>query len=173
MIRVAWTLFAVIGLVTACGEGGTALEVGDPFPEVVLPDLEGGSFRLAERRGSVVVLNFWASWCPPCVEEMPSLEKLHQTLGGKGLQVVAVSVDERPEDIELFREEHGLSFTILHDRQAELSHSLQTFKYPETYVVDREGKLAAKIIGPRDWISPRHIQNFLSLLSSESLRSEE
>jgi peroxiredoxin len=171
-LRFVGALAALIGLAAACGDSSQQLEVGDPFPEVVLTDIDGNRFRLSEHRGNVIVLNFWATWCPPCVEEMPSLQKLHERLGDKGLEVVAVSVDESPEDIEAFSEQHGLSFTILHDRQSEVSHSLQTFKYPETYVVDSRGNLAEKIIGPRDWIAPKQIQDFLSLLDSGSPGSE-
>ncbi len=165
---IVWTLIAAAGLLAACGERTNTLGVGDRFPEVELPDLEGKSYRLSEHRGKVVVLNFWATWCAPCVEEMPSLEKLHRTLGEKGLQVIAVSVDERREDIESFREEHELTFAILHDEGGKVSHSIQTFMYPETYVVDSEGNLAEKIIGPRDWIAPRQIHSFLSLLDVET-----
>ena len=85
---------------------------------------------LDDLRGKVVVLNYWATWCPPCIEEMPSLEKLHEALASKGLAVVAVSVDERFSDIKRFVDERNLTFTILHDEGMKVSRSYQTFKYP-------------------------------------------
>jgi cytochrome c biogenesis protein CcmG/thiol:disulfide interchange protein DsbE len=156
----------VASLCFSCTGNVPVPEIGKPIPEFTLPDLEGNTFRLSETRGSVVLVNFWATWCPPCVDEMPSLEKLYQTLEGKGLQVVAVSVDDDLEVIERFREEHGLTFTILHDEGAKVANRFQTYKFPETYVVDRQGRLVWKIIGPRDWIAPNPMLDIVGLLKS-------
>jgi peroxiredoxin len=98
---------------------------------------------------------------------MPSLEKLHRTLGDKGLEVVAVSVDDSLDIIEQFKKEHGLTFTVVHDEGAKVAHRFQTFKFPETYVVDREGRLVWKFIGPRDWIAPSPMLDIVGLLKSE------
>jgi peroxiredoxin len=138
--------------------------VGETFPDMVLPDLQGNTFRLSDHRGEVVLINFWASWCAPCIEEMPSLERLHRALESKGLRVVAVSVDEDLQVVERLREEHDLSFLILHDEGAAVSHAFETFKYPETYIVDREGQLLSKVIGARDWITPRIMVDMVGLL---------
>jgi peroxiredoxin len=97
---------------------------------------------------------------------MPSLEKLYRTLSEKGLEVVAVSVDDDTETIERFRQEHGLTFTILHDEGAKVANRFQTYKFPETYVVDREGRLVSKIIGPLDWIAPSPMLDIVGLLKS-------
>ena len=140
-------------------------QVGEPAPAFVLPDLQGRMHGLSDLRGKVVVLNYWATWCPPCIEEMPSLEKLHQALVSKGLSVVAVSVDERFSDIEKFVDRWNLSFTILHDEGMKVSRSYQTFKYPETYIIDRSGRLKSKIVGARDWVSPTVIRDLVELLN--------
>jgi peroxiredoxin len=150
----------------SCSEEVQAPEIGKPIPEIVLPDLQGGTFRLSKTRGRVVLVNFWASWCPPCVDEMPSLEKIHQTLRDKGLDVIGVSVDDDRDVIERFKKEHGLTFTILHDEGAKVANSFQTYKFPETYVVDKEGRLIWKIIGPRDWIAPSPMLDIVGLLKS-------
>ncbi len=165
--RTAPLLLLLILSVSACVDPAKMPTIGQPVPEVSLPDLEGRTVRLSDFRGNVVVLNFWATWCPPCVEEMPSLQKLQQALGEKGLQVLAASVDENLQDVARFREEHDLSLPILHDRGGKIAHRFSTFKYPETYVVDRDGKLVAKIIGPRDWVSPTVIRDFVRLLRGE------
>jgi peroxiredoxin len=157
----------ITGLFLSCSNKVQAPEVGESFPEIALPDLQGRTFRLSETHDRVVLVNFWASWCPPCVEEMPSLERLHNTLEDKGLSVVAISVDDSRDVIERFREEHGLSFTILHDEGAKVAHRFQTFKFPETYVIDRQGRLVWKIIGPRDWIAPSPMLDIVGLLKSD------
>jgi cytochrome c biogenesis protein CcmG/thiol:disulfide interchange protein DsbE len=142
--------------------------VGAPAPGFTLSDLEGKTHQLTDYRGQVVLINFWATWCPPCVEEMPSLEKLHRALGPKGLKVLAVSVDERVKDVERFRKDHDLTFTILRDKDRKVAHRYLTFKYPETYVLDREGKLVWKVVGGMDWVAPINIHNFVQLLGSTS-----
>jgi peroxiredoxin len=103
---------------------------------------------------------------------MPSLEKLHRRLKDRGLRVVGISVDESLELVKQFQQEHELSFTILYDEGAKVAHGFKTFKYPETYVVDREGKLTWKIIGPRDWLSADVVPNLVGLLESENQASQ-
>jgi peroxiredoxin len=166
MLRRVLLLVAIPTVVWSCrpGQGPPIPTIGQPVPEVVLPDLNGQTVRLSDYRGEVVVLNFWATWCPPCVEEMPSLERLHKALGNKGLRVLAASVDDNLEDIERFRKQYQLTLPILHDEGGRVSHTFTTFKYPETYIVGRDGRLVAKIIGPRDWIAPIVIHDFVELL---------
>ncbi len=145
-------------------------QVGDPAPGFTLPDLEGQIQGLDDLKGRVVVLNFWATWCPPCVDEMPSLQKLHEALDAKGLSVVAVSVDERFEDIERFVDSFGLTFTILHDEGMRTARAYQTFKYPETYIIGRDGRVKSKVVGERDWVAPSVIRDLVALVGE---RSEE
>lgn len=155
----------------ACGDQATIPSFGQPVADIALPDLDGKTVRLSDFRGQVVLVNFWATWCPPCVEEMPSLQKLQEVLGDKGLHVLAISVDDNLEDVEKFQKDLQVTLPILLDPGAKVAHSFATFKFPETYVVDREGKLAAKVIGPRDWVAPLVIHEFLGLLHAED--SEE
>lgn len=143
-------------------------QVGELAPGFNLPDLEGEMHSLADLKGRVVVLNYWATWCPPCVDEMPSLEKLHEALAEKGLSVVAVSVDERFEDIERFVDNFGLTFTILHDEGMKVSRSYQTFKYPETYIIGRDGRVKSKVVGERDWVAPSVIRDLVALMNEGS-----
>ncbi len=154
---------------TSCKKNPGPL-VGDLAPGFTLPDLEGQMHGLDDLRGRVVVLNFWATWCPPCVDEMPSLQKLHQALDAKGLSVVAVSVDERFEDIERFVDNFDLTFTILHDEGMRTARAYQTFKYPETYIIDRDGRVKSKVVGERDWVAPSVIRDLVALVGE---RSEE
>lgn len=143
-------------------------QVDAPAPDFTLPDLEGKLHNLADLRGRVVVLNFWATWCPPCIDEMPSLQRLHRALADQGIAVVAVSVDERFSDIGAFVRKFQLTFTVLHDDGKKVSRKYQTFKYPETYILDREGRLKSKVVGPRDWATPTVIRDLVELLRDES-----
>ena len=142
-------------------------QVGMPAPDFTLPDLEGKLQGLAAFRGRVVVLNFWATWCPPCIDEMPSLERLHQALADRGVAVIAVSVDERFSDVPAFVQKFDLTFSVLYDEGKKVSRKYQTFKYPETYILDRDGRLKSKVVGPRDWAAPTVIRDMVDLLKDE------
>jgi peroxiredoxin len=142
-------------------------QVGMPAPDFTLPDLEGKLHSLADFRGRVVVLNFWATWCPPCIDEMPSLQRLHQALADRGIAVLAVSVDERFKDVPPFVSKFGLTFPVLYDEGKKVSRKYQTFKYPETYILDRQGRLKSKVVGPRDWAAPTVIRDMVDLLKEE------
>jgi peroxiredoxin len=158
---------ALAGLVPASCNKDPGPRVGKPAPEFTLPDLEGRPVSLAELHGKVVILNFWATWCPPCLDEMPSLERLHVALASKGVAIVAVSVDERFSDIGKFVEKYRVTFTVLHDEGKKVSRKYQTFKYPETYILDRDGRLKSKVIGPRDWSAPTVIRDMVELLKEQ------
>jgi cytochrome c biogenesis protein CcmG/thiol:disulfide interchange protein DsbE len=116
--------------------------------------VDGRSMHLADYKGKVVVLNFWASWCPPCVEETPSLIQLQQDIASRGGVVLGVSVDEDMAAYSKFVQEHGVNFPTFVDVSKKLAPEYGTSMYPETYLIDRDGRLARKIIGPQDWQSP-------------------
>jgi peroxiredoxin len=161
-VRVLPLVLTLAGIAVSCSKD-PGPRVGQPVPSFSLPDLDGNVHRLDDLRGKVVVLNFWATWCPPCVDEMPSLERLHDALGPKDVAIVAVSVDERFSDIEEFVDKYGVTFTVLHDAGKKTSRAYQTFKYPETYIVDRSGRLRSKVVGPRDWSAPTVIRDLVEL----------
>ena len=160
---------AALGLVLAVAAGACAEKPDPPMPEAPappfeLPDLDQRTHRLSDFAGQVVVLNFWATWCPPCVEEMPSLQRLQDLLGDDGLKVVAVSVDERYSDIPSFVAEHDLRFLVLHDLGKRVSRRYEVFQFPETWIIRRDGTLASHIIGARDWAAPGSLEIFRDLL---------
>lgn len=127
--------------------------------------LNGQETTLSALRGQVVVLNFWASWCPPCVEEMPSLEGLHQQLGGNRLLVLGISVDESREAYSQFLTNHKLTFPNHRDPEKRISTLYGTFMYPETYIIDKKGIIVRKAIGAVEWDSPSIIQYLQALLN--------
>jgi cytochrome c biogenesis protein CcmG, thiol:disulfide interchange protein DsbE len=115
----------------------------------------GRPASLADYRGQVVLLNVWATWCEPCRVEMPSLERLHRRHGGSNFRVAAVSVDEQgPEVVAAFTSNLGLSFDILQDRSGAIQRTYQTTGVPESFVIDRDGVIIKKVIGPAEWDGP-------------------
>lgn len=116
-------------------------------------DVAGKPARLSDLRGQVVVLNFWATWCPPCVEEMPSLNHLQERLANQGVTILGVSVDEDAATYEKFLRDHHVTFPTYRDPTKKISSEYGTFMYPETYIIRRDGRIARKIIGPQNWDS--------------------
>lgn len=148
---------------------GYALRTGSEAPGFRLPALDGSVVDLASFRGQVVVVNFWATWCPPCVDEMPSLEKLHRALGREGLVVLGVSADEDESALRQFVARTGVSFRILRDPGGRgAASAYHTTGYPETFVIDRAGVLAESFVGPAEWASPKAIDHFRELLGRAS-----
>ncbi|KPJ76377.1 MAG: hypothetical protein AMJ54_11860 [Deltaproteobacteria bacterium SG8_13] len=136
-----------------------------PAPNFSLPDLSGKKVSLYEFRGKVVLLNIWATWCAPCVEEMPSMEILHQKLKGEDFTILAVSIDESgAEAVIPFMKQHKLSFTALIDTKGSVKSLYRTTGVPESFIIDREGLTVEKVIGARDWASPEMVGYFRNLI---------
>ena len=133
------------------------VEVGQVAPDFAVPAFPAGQVRLRDRRDRVILVNFWATWCPPCVDESPSLQKFAEQIRNQGVEVIGISVDQDPARLQEFIDRLHLTFTIGRDPNQELAHRYGTFKYPETYIVDRDGRVAEKIIGPIDWQDRRVI----------------
>lgn len=133
-------------------------------PEFVLEDLSGKAIGLKELRGKVIFLNFWATWCIPCRQEMPAMEKLHREFSNRGLKVVAVNYRETKEEVRKFVDELGLTFTILLDKDGKVSEQYGVWALPISYFVNRQGEFVAKASGSRDWVSPEARAFFLALL---------
>lgn len=128
-----------------------------PAPDFELTDLQGKKQRLSQYRGKVILLNFWATWCPPCVEELPSLVKLAATVNPNELAVITVSVDENAQVIKDFMSRTKQNLSVLPvwlDPTKKIPESFGTTKFPETFLIDPQGKIRYKFIYKRDWISP-------------------
>jgi peroxiredoxin len=131
------------------------LKAGSPAPGFALPS-RNGVVTLDQFRGKVVLINFWATWCPPCVQEMPSLENLKKRMEGKAFQILAVSVDEEGwKPIERFVEKMPLSLPILLDLRGDVADLYGTSRLPESYLIDKNGTVVKKYLGPRDWTEPK------------------
>jgi cytochrome c biogenesis protein CcmG, thiol:disulfide interchange protein DsbE len=156
----------LLGLLTilfsACYRGSRPPRIGTAAPDFVIQD-GTQKVTLSEFRGKVVVLNFWATWCPPCVEEMPSLVQLQHRMADKGVQVVGVSVDVDEDGYRRFLSNHKIDFLTIRDPDQKANSLYGTFKFPETYIIDRDGVFRSKFVGPVDWSQPQ-IVDFLAKL---------
>ena len=128
-------------------------------------EISGKPGRLSDLRGKVVVLNFWASWCPPCKEETPALNHLQKYIEGRNALVLGVSVDEDSEAYEKFLKEYGIIFPTFREPTRKVALDYGTSLYPDTYIIDRRGKIARKFFGPQQWDSPELLAYFDTILA--------
>jgi peroxiredoxin len=130
---------------------GMAKLPGKPAQDFTLPDLDGQQVSLQQYRGKLVFLNFWATWCIPCREEMPAMEQLHQTFQQQGLVILAVDLKESPDKVKAFFDQYRLSYTALLDGSGSVFRDYQVMGLPTTYLIGRDGTLLARGVGGRDW----------------------
>jgi cytochrome c biogenesis protein CcmG, thiol:disulfide interchange protein DsbE len=159
-------LLVLVGAGWMVRERFLPVEVGTRAPNFVASDLESRPVSLEELRGSVVLLNIWATWCAPCREEMPSMQRLHERFVEQGLRVVAVSIDAESGrrlgigppagDVRGFVEEYGLTFDVWLDPAGEIQRIYRTTGVPESFLIDRDGAIVKKVIGATDWDSDAH-----------------
>ncbi len=152
------TVAAETGAVTAPGgaavsEGATRRGVapGDPAPPFDVQTRDGSHLTSSDLHGKVVVLNLWASWCPPCLEELPSLERLRRQMVGTDVVIVGVSVDKSWEDVDKVVKETGVAITMALDPAQDVARAYGTDKFPETYVINPKGVVVRKFIGEQIW----------------------
>ncbi|MGH7552840.1 MAG: peroxiredoxin family protein [Longimicrobiales bacterium] len=148
------------------------VDAGSAAPPYRAATLTGDTVMLSDYAGKVVLLNVWATWCKPCVQEMPALQRLYERLGSRGLEVVAVSVDATVPaigggagDIGQFVRELGLTFPILHDASGAVESTFHVMGLPVTIMITRDGRIHKKVLGARDWDNPRHASEIEKLLA--------
>ena len=160
MRRVASLILALTLCVTACERGDHPVNIGRPAKQFSVSD-GSRTVDLAQLRGKTVVLNLWATWCPPCVEELPSLLALHQEL--PDVVIVAVSIDQDDEVYRRFLAQHHVDLTTVRDESQRVNALYGTAQIPETYVIDKNGVLRRKFVSAQNWTSPE-IVNYLKHL---------
>lgn len=153
------SILAVVCLVvlSAC-TGGRPPRIGETAPDFTITDAQR-TVTLSQLRGKPVILNFWATWCPPCVEEMPSLVQLQKQLGDK-VTVLAVAEDADQNAVNQFVRDHHVDLLTVRDPKQSVNALYGTFKFPETYVIDKDGKIVRKFIGATDWTAPELLEYF-------------
>lgn len=152
-------LLAVAALVRMSPSDGTGVDVGERAPAFSAPNLSGEEVSFADHRGEVVLVNVWATWCGPCRVEMPSIQASYERFRERGFTVLAVSVDTGlgyEHKVEKFVAEYELTFPVLLDPEGRIQRTLRTVGVPETFVLDREGRIVKRLIGATDWDSEAH-----------------
>ena len=158
-------IVTVIGLLAAlagCYSGSHPARIGSNAPDFTLQDSDH-KVTLSQFHGQVVVLNFWATWCPPCIEETPSLVRMQTRLKDKGVVVLAVSIDADDAAYHKFLKDYSVNMVTVRDEAKKASSLYGTFGWPESYVIDRNGVIRRKFIGAVDWTSPE-VTDYLSKL---------
>ena len=141
------------------------VRVGLPVPDFTYPGLDGKKVSLSDYRGKVVFVNIWATWCPPCVEEMPSMQKLYQKLKGENFEILAVSIDSKGAKVVApFMKKYQLTFPALLDSMGTIKRIYKTTGVPESYIIAKDGILAKKVLGPLDWSQPDVLRLFRDLI---------
>ncbi|OGP31282.1 MAG: hypothetical protein A2073_06720 [Deltaproteobacteria bacterium GWC2_42_11] len=169
-------LIVVLVIVFGRSERFRPVEAGTQAPAFTLPDLKGKMVKLSDYRGKVVFLNFWATWCKPCRDEMPSMQVLYDVLKKQNynFEMLAVSVDrDGPPVVEKFVKEYGLTFPILHDRKGGIKEIYKTTGVPETLIIDQNGVIAEKVMGPREWRAEESTKVIMELIQKGPKDADE
>jgi peroxiredoxin len=140
------------------------IEAGDKAPEFAITTDSGRKITHEDFGGKLLVLNFWATWCPPCVEEMPSLNDFARSMQPQGVVVLGVSIDRNEKAYRSFLARNQLALQVARDPEEAISSSYGTFKWPETYVINTQGTVVQKYVGPRDWNDPQIVNSIRALL---------
>jgi cytochrome c biogenesis protein CcmG, thiol:disulfide interchange protein DsbE len=156
-VKPASVVALVLLALTGCYSGSRPPRIGTAAPDFTVRDSDR-TVTLSQFKGQVVVLNFWATWCPPCIEEMPSLVEMQQRMKAKGVTVIAVSLDVDASNYHRFLRDHGVNLLSVRDGEGRSNALYGTFKFPETYVIDRNGIMRRKFIGAVDWTGPDVIE---------------
>lgn len=173
-----WTVVGVVvaGLVIGAvalvkfGPQIEGVEVGKRAPNFTAVDIQKGDTVSLYKasQGQVTLVNIWATYCIPCRDEMPAMEKLYRELGPKGLRIIAVSIDEgSTDDVRQFAKEYGLTFDILQDKTGDIQRAYQTTGVPESFLLDKKGVIVKKVLSAHPWSSPSNQRIVADLLGSE------
>jgi peroxiredoxin len=154
-LTIGLLVFALCGSASGAdpftGMGVIKPKVRMEAPAFNLKDIEGGMEGLADYKGKVIILNFWATWCPNCIEEMPSLQRLWEKFRVKGVEVIAVAVDRKIDNVKSFAQRLGLTFPVLLDTDGMVRKNYEVSALPITYIIGKDGKISGRIFGGRDW----------------------
>jgi cytochrome c biogenesis protein CcmG, thiol:disulfide interchange protein DsbE len=140
------------------------IEQGDTAPNFTITADNGRTISASNFGGRLLVLNFWATWCAPCVEEVPSLNQFARDMAGSGVVVLGVSVDQNEKTYRNFLQRAHISFMTARDPHAKISSDYGTFKYPESYVINSQGKVVLKVVGQANWTDPDMMRYVKTLL---------
>lgn len=156
----------LVFLISGCGESPVAA-VGKPAPNLDTVDMNGDVWSLSKQKGQVVFVNFWATWCAPCREEMPSMQRLYAKMPKDKFKMVALYNRDTPELVKNFVTKLGITIPILDDQQNILGERYGLTGLPETFIVDKRGVLREKFIGPKEWDSPEIVDLLMKYINEQ------
>lgn len=168
MMALAMGLFLSSGGYAAGFEARTAT----PSPELKALDMNGAPKSLADYRGKVVLLNFWASWCPPCLREMPSMERLRLKMAGRPLEIVALASAESSDDAKAFLSKMKLGFPILLDPDGSNTRRWKVFALPTSFLLDAKGQVRYVLTGPTEWDEGEALKTIESMLEERATHAK-
>ena len=134
--------------------GDAENNVNSKAPDFSLKDAHGRSLSLSSLRGKVVLINFWATWCPPCKAEMPSMNRLYNEIRNRGFEIVAISTDNSLSTVKDFLARNRIDFQVLFDETKSVTRQYHVFSMPTTFLIDRNGMIVEKFYGEEDWTDP-------------------
>lgn len=140
------------------------INAGDTAPNFSVVTEQGKTITRSDFGGKLLVLNFWASWCPPCISELPSLNQFAQEYKSQGVVVLGISIDKNERLYKNFLQQRQVAFDTARDPEANISASYGTFQIPETYVIGRDGKVLEKVISDQDWMDPQFLARIKGML---------
>jgi peroxiredoxin len=153
----------------ADAESGTLHKIDNKTiaPDFNLPDLNELQHKLSDYRGKIVIVNFWATWCPPCRFELPSMEQAYQKLKKHGVIMLAINVGEDADTIFSFTADYPVTFPLLLDRDASITKAFEVIGLPTSYIISPDGQLTYRVVGTREWNDDRVIGQILKLKPSQ------
>ena len=161
LVVLCFSLFIV-----SCGQQPKVAKVGEPAPDFTLVDITGKTWTLSELKGQVVFVNFWATWCPPCREEMPSMQNLYSMLPKDKFKMLAILNNDDPKMADFFAKKFNITIPILDDQKNNVGPQYGLTGVPETFIIDKEGVLREKFIGPAKWDSPGVVQMLMKYINT-------
>jgi len=138
--------------------------VGQKAPEFSVKDINGNLVSISSLKGKVILLNFWATWCPPCAAEMPSMDRLYQSFKNRGLMIIGVSMDGSVSTVKSFIKKTPVSFIVVVDSKQIISRSYKAFMSPLTFIIDKRGVVVDKYFGEQDWTDSAIVKKIESFL---------
>jgi peroxiredoxin len=165
-VAIVLTMLILFSLLTGCERpgGGADIAVGQVVPDFTLRDMQGRSVTLSQYRGKVVFLNFWATWCPPCREEMPAMERLNAVFEGQDFVMLAVNTEKDIQTVRAYLTQNPHSFSVLLDQEATVQNLYGVFRFPETFLIDQEGRLVERFLGAREWSSVEFMRRISAMI---------
>jgi cytochrome c biogenesis protein CcmG/thiol:disulfide interchange protein DsbE len=166
--RILLGIIALLAIVLVWVVSGTLepriVHAGETAPNFSIVTDDGRTITRSDFGGKLLILNFWATWCPPCIEETPTLNAFQRVMGPLGVVVLGVSVDRNEKLYKEFRQRFQISFLTARDPEENISASYGTFQFPESYIINRSGKVVEKVISSQNWMDPEFLQRVKGML---------